>query len=811
MMLTKKIGYLTLSPILLLMFIFIAGIAHAKQEDPFDLDIIDDTKYISNLEAVQPIQPLSKEDPDGYIDVQPDHWAYRAVKYLTDIGLLGGYEDGMFRGDRPITRYELSLIIAKLVQNYNDYIQTGKFGEPLPIPLPQNQVIAEIPVQQASSQPLELTSIKKANTVSNQNTTNNQNEAGQFKHGKMKLLGSPSDKKETSAKPSETPPKEEKKPVDKQLEKKKATVTKELKLDKKLELTDKDVEILNALIEYLGKDYKKQVTKDLEDKLRKIDRLNQQNKRDIEQLEQDIDRFKISGGGYAQYTSTDYSNSSNSASVDYSSWWSWTSKPRKYEDMTLSSGSELHYTNYKASRDVNRNFKIRTLYGGPNSYGVLVTPLITTGLDYYGFKTEVALNKYTIVSSLGRISSNNYLNGSSLQFSLFNEPRSLCYLSHIQSWEDADKVSNAKKNSATSLSIRYPLPLQGLFFTGEYAHSTYHRPEVKYAFPDKSPDYDEEDQFLEWIRLPEQTYQDDAFFVFLDYNKGPWTIFPAGYLRIGPKYYSRYLGLPGMSLSNFGVSFLPISLQSLELWALIGSYKRVEKKYEDSYIFAMAKEIKPMFFDTSALSSSGSDMDTLVSLNLFARLNNRGEDGLIKLQYIQNKLTFYQSDKITYSWTWSTAKGGLGPTCIDGNYTYVYDDQRNVIDAFIGNGRANCDLTSPQYDDSDLEIMLRFLMRSNDFNIFWRTSNRSELSIDYGFDDMRLNATSNVAAIQDAVTNLVSQGRTYSMGTNLKYRLTDVSDVNVWYKTYNMPRGTDLQDSSKHLYNTVGAKISMSF
>ncbi|MDR1702559.1 MAG: S-layer homology domain-containing protein [Sporomusaceae bacterium] len=55
-----------------------------------------------------------------FVDVPANHWAYDAVAELQQSGIVGGYGDGTFRGDRTLTRYELAAIVAKI--DYN----TGK-------------------------------------------------------------------------------------------------------------------------------------------------------------------------------------------------------------------------------------------------------------------------------------------------------------------------------------------------------------------------------------------------------------------------------------------------------------------------------------------------------------------------------------------------------------------------------------------------------------------------------------------------------------------------------------------------------------
>jgi hypothetical protein len=49
---------------------------------------------------------------DTFADVPAKHWAYDAVKQLAKAGIVEGYGDGTFRGDRTMTRYEMAQIVA---------------------------------------------------------------------------------------------------------------------------------------------------------------------------------------------------------------------------------------------------------------------------------------------------------------------------------------------------------------------------------------------------------------------------------------------------------------------------------------------------------------------------------------------------------------------------------------------------------------------------------------------------------------------------------------------------------------------------
>ncbi len=50
-----------------------------------------------------------------FADVDESSWAYKAVSQLSEEGVVDGYPDGTFRGDKNVTRYEMSQIIAKLM------------------------------------------------------------------------------------------------------------------------------------------------------------------------------------------------------------------------------------------------------------------------------------------------------------------------------------------------------------------------------------------------------------------------------------------------------------------------------------------------------------------------------------------------------------------------------------------------------------------------------------------------------------------------------------------------------------------------
>ncbi|PUU98488.1 hypothetical protein DCD76_18755, partial [Acinetobacter baumannii] len=48
------------------------------------------------------------------------HWAYQSVAKLALLGVVEGYGDGTYRGDRLITRYEMAQMVASALARYEN-------------------------------------------------------------------------------------------------------------------------------------------------------------------------------------------------------------------------------------------------------------------------------------------------------------------------------------------------------------------------------------------------------------------------------------------------------------------------------------------------------------------------------------------------------------------------------------------------------------------------------------------------------------------------------------------------------------------
>lgn len=86
----------------------------------FNIDVRDrtDETAISTTQAVTSISELT--------DVQPTDWAFQALLSLaTRYGVITGYPDSAYRGDRAITRYEFAAGISAVLKRVNELITTG--------------------------------------------------------------------------------------------------------------------------------------------------------------------------------------------------------------------------------------------------------------------------------------------------------------------------------------------------------------------------------------------------------------------------------------------------------------------------------------------------------------------------------------------------------------------------------------------------------------------------------------------------------------------------------------------------------------
>lgn len=51
----------------------------------------------------------------AFSDLPANHWAYEAIEKMTSKGIVNGFPDNTFKGDKSLTRYEMALVVARLL------------------------------------------------------------------------------------------------------------------------------------------------------------------------------------------------------------------------------------------------------------------------------------------------------------------------------------------------------------------------------------------------------------------------------------------------------------------------------------------------------------------------------------------------------------------------------------------------------------------------------------------------------------------------------------------------------------------------
>lgn len=837
-----------------------------------------------------------------YDELPRDHWVYRAVERLAGRGLLDGYQGAGFRPDQLLTTYELAVIVENMVGTYNSVIETGlppsahRPAAPAYAALPGEEpdesaappeVPSTITLVQVLDTPV-LETVQRQPRVQKKKKSAKKDEeparpgeawlefsdveqeppgtvvlrraAGPMVIEEEKKEEKAEEKKKEEEKeaPKEEEPKEEKKDKkskkkkdkDKKKEKdKKAKLPKEMKgLEKKVELTDKDIAVLQALVDYVSDEVKsvegklKKLKAALKKDLSGVKKMAARNEADIERLQQEHQRFKVTGSGTVQIKSYGDIEGDTSVSISDSASFSVYSRPRKFQDMVLRtnlSGSyaDIRYQNFERK---GRNFMARSLNFGPTSASFSFLTLF--GKSFDGHAGEFLLNDYTLKYYYGSPGSSAYTYGASLQSTMFGEPKSFVYLSRIFIYEDASVKDDCQvevggtryfgtwsgdtlcvppyKNSVTSVFFRYPL-IKGIYLSSEFAHSTFYREGFKSMYGDshcKTTDSDgncTEMYFNDpttkylmgstgWRVIPELRDQDDAFYFFLDYAKDNLTIFPLGYARLGSKFASKYFGLPGMDLDDFGIDVLPINIQSLEAFVAMGAFDKKKDRYKLNFTAAHIRETEPMLFDLSAMPK---DFQQLMLIDKFP---SRTNEGLLSFRIFQNKLTYYISNRMNFSYDYMYGRGGLGPDCLDGDLMPVKNDKGEVIDYVVGNGIRDCSIDNQA---NDLKLSVRATIKTQTYKFWMRTSKKGEYELEYKSDELLLKLDfgedSSAQVMKDLFEENVPYGTEYSFNNKFKYRLTDVSRLEFWYNyKFGRPFKARVKDDS---YQDVGFKLYMSF
>lgn len=406
-----------------------------------------------------------------------------------------------------------------------------------------------------------------------------------------------------------------------------------------------------------------------------------------------------------------------------------------------------------------------------------------------------------------------------------------------------------EKNSVTSLFVRYPvIKSLNLTLTGEYAHSTYYKPgygatyDTKYVMPETIDQYkdnynidlteygyeecDPDDPWDNvtnpgnssgcWIKSIERRDQDDGFLLLFDFTSGPIQVFPIGYAKLGHEFVTKNMSLPGLDVSSLlggggdedgggggGIGFLPISLQSLELFITNITLDMLNtNKYKLTSLYAWGGETEPMYLDPALVMagmSSRKDKGGIVGLlgGFVDKLNTR--KSTLKLGAWVNGAEYNISDNIKFKMGFTKVKVSLPLTCLDGNITTIENDLGYVVDSHAGDGKYECGSNA---DDSTVSLGLNMNMQN--YSLFWKTSKNADFTTTYKSSDLGLDFYYSQEAVAKIVKDLVPVGRTFTLSHEMNYKLTSSTALNFSYtNSYDRVADDYLDGEANNKYPTV--------
>lgn len=83
---------------------------------PFLLILFSLFFFLVNLSSINCYAQVAPTlPPNFFTDVPSNHWAYQALLKLYQLGLITGYPDGTYKGNQAMSRYEIALVIYKLL------------------------------------------------------------------------------------------------------------------------------------------------------------------------------------------------------------------------------------------------------------------------------------------------------------------------------------------------------------------------------------------------------------------------------------------------------------------------------------------------------------------------------------------------------------------------------------------------------------------------------------------------------------------------------------------------------------------------
>ena len=86
----------------------------AKEIETLRHNVAQLTELVNQLVGAK--DQISNSMTTPFPDVPENHWAYETVEQMRERGIVEGYPDGTFGGDRQMTRYEFATIVYRALQ-----------------------------------------------------------------------------------------------------------------------------------------------------------------------------------------------------------------------------------------------------------------------------------------------------------------------------------------------------------------------------------------------------------------------------------------------------------------------------------------------------------------------------------------------------------------------------------------------------------------------------------------------------------------------------------------------------------------------
>ena len=124
-----------------------------------------------------------------FSDVDPSHWSYRSVQRLAEAGVVEGDPGGAFRGERPLTRWEMAQVTARLLAR-EDRLTPDERAETARLAEEYAEELASLGVRatKAEAQAGQITWRGEMRTAYQKWTENKDNGKNHVRTGRLRLM-----------------------------------------------------------------------------------------------------------------------------------------------------------------------------------------------------------------------------------------------------------------------------------------------------------------------------------------------------------------------------------------------------------------------------------------------------------------------------------------------------------------------------------------------------------------------------------------------------------------------------------------------